>query len=389
MASVASAGIGIGSQPPQAPDAVLVFTGDIHGYLSPCGCTSPQIGGIRRMAGVVRALLKQPGATYVDIGNWAHPGGRQDELKAEATATLFSSLRPAYLNVGQAEAILGASYVRALNAMTGNRIYSSAISLEGAVNNSAGVKAGPLFIEGALPGGIAPSEAPEGLERVLLFAGPRSDAVKLAGSGLIVYSTSGDPPRDAAELDGSVMVSPGDRCRYVGRIEFSKGKWRNYSLIQLGPDKVDDAHASEIYADYQRRVADENLLAEVPKTKGSIKFVGSRLCSLCHGRIYRQWEKTEHAHAYHTLQAVGNSRDPECVGCHVVGLADTTGFTSFEKTPRMAAVGCESCHGPGGLHAKKPYPDYRKVSDEACLVCHNSENSPNFSFTEYWKKIEH
>jgi hypothetical protein len=388
MASVAFAGIGMGSNPPEPPEAVLVFTGDIHGYLSPCGCTSPQIGGIRRMAGVVRALLKQPHSTYVDIGNWAHPGGRQDELKAEAAATLFYSLRPAYLNVGQAEATLGASYVRALNAMTGNRMKSSTLSLEGAIKNSAGIKSGQLFIEGSLPGGTA-SDAPEGFERVLLFAGPRSDAAELADSGLIVYSTSGDPPRIAAELNGSVLVSPGDRCRYVGRIEFSKGKWQNFSLIQLGPDKVDDPGASQIYADYQHRVAAENLLAELPKTRGPIKFVGSKLCSLCHGRIYRQWEKTAHALAYRTLQAVGNSRDPECVGCHVVGLVDITGFASIEKTPRMAAVGCENCHGPGGQHAKKPYPNYPRIGEDACIICHNSENSPNFSFAEYWRKIEH
>ncbi|HSI73617.1 MAG TPA: multiheme c-type cytochrome, partial [Fimbriimonas sp.] len=96
-----------------------------------------------------------------------------------------------------------------------------------------------------------------------------------------------------------------------------------------------------------------------------------------------------HAHALLTLEKEGHPRDPDCVSCHVVGLQFSTGFKSRQKTPQLANIGCESCHGAGAKHAAKPSLKLRKLTEQACLPCHTTENSPHFDFKTYWKKIRH
>ena len=52
------------------PDLVLVLTADQHGYLSPCGCSDPQYGGLERRYNFLR-MLKERGwpVVAVDLGN--------------------------------------------------------------------------------------------------------------------------------------------------------------------------------------------------------------------------------------------------------------------------------------------------------------------------------
>ena len=52
------------------PDAVLFITGQTYGYLQPCGCSRPQLGGLERRANLVKSL-KDKGwpVTGVDLGD--------------------------------------------------------------------------------------------------------------------------------------------------------------------------------------------------------------------------------------------------------------------------------------------------------------------------------
>src|SRR5690242_7046876 len=40
----------------QKPDLVIVFSGQQHNYGGPCGCTSPQYGGLERRFNLINAL---------------------------------------------------------------------------------------------------------------------------------------------------------------------------------------------------------------------------------------------------------------------------------------------------------------------------------------------
>jgi len=41
------------------PDFVLVITGQLHGYLQPCGCSDPQYGGLARRWEFINELTKK------------------------------------------------------------------------------------------------------------------------------------------------------------------------------------------------------------------------------------------------------------------------------------------------------------------------------------------
>jgi hypothetical protein len=394
--------IGFTAKPPEEPELRLVFTGDIRGYLSPCGCSKPQIGGVLRMAGVVRALKKQPNTLYADLGNWTMAAGRQDELKADALAEVFRSLDPDALNIGAIDAKLGRDLLIALNESTNNRLISSNFAVGDEIRIAKREGATLATIAGLMPDyeaerygalrnlsreSIAASSAD-----ILLFAGSLEEAKALIDetnfAGLVIFSQNGDPTNAPIEYRKATLVSPGDKGRFVGYIERKNGKWTNLRTISLGPEHFDDESAHMAYHAYLERVSSEKLLEAIPRTN-ELGYVGSEACASCHTDAHAIWIETKHANALETLEKTGNDRDPECVGCHVVGLNAISGFRSRSLTPTKADVGCESCHGPGDKHLSMPYEPYGKAGEASCLPCHNADHSPGFDFKTYWEKIKH
>ncbi|MER3465901.1 MAG: hypothetical protein C4340_01485, partial [Armatimonadota bacterium] len=310
LASAAAAGLAALIAPPRQPDMVVLFTGDIRGYLSPCGCTKPQIGGVKRMASVVRTLRNDSKVLYVDLGNWTEAKGRQDQLKADALAELFARLKPNYLNVGAVEAHFDAATLAALDQMAGGLLASDVLQakcLQPTPNTIV------LGLAPTTPGASLPARKPEEVltERpdaiVVLYAGDRASAARLAESApgegrLLIYSHRGDPPKEPLRVNGWTLVTPGDKCRFVGRIERIGTEWRNLRLVELGPEHRDDSEAHTIYESYLMRVGDENLLAQVPRLPAHAKYVGSRACKTCHVDAWDIWTDSAHAEAYATLE---------------------------------------------------------------------------------------
>ncbi|OGL45612.1 MAG: hypothetical protein A2149_07180 [Candidatus Schekmanbacteria bacterium RBG_16_38_11] len=100
-------------------------------------------------------------------------------------------------------------------------------------------------------------------------------------------------------------------------------------------------------------------------------FVGSQTCFPCHPDEFRQWEETPHSRAFLSLSSRGKDEDSKCLLCHSLGYGIESGFKDLDKTPAMANVQCESCHGPGSLHigSKRIEP----FSEKVCLECHDLE----------------
>lgn len=63
--------------PKEKPDLVIVVSGQTHGYLSPCGCSSPQKGGLERRYNLIQALKGKGWEVIgVDVGDVAPDGGK-------------------------------------------------------------------------------------------------------------------------------------------------------------------------------------------------------------------------------------------------------------------------------------------------------------------------
>ena len=133
----------------------------------------------------------------------------------------------------------------------------------------------------------------------------------------------------------------------------------------------------------------EGLLQHVPVfDEAASDYVGSEACLACHKESHAVWAQSGHARAWAALTATNDHKDPECVGCHVVGWGVAGGFDPVALTP--VDVQCETCHGPGGDHIRimKPTPA-GKLGERFCIKCHDLENSPKFEFETYWPKIAH
>ena len=67
----------------QKPDFVFLLTGEQFGYNQPCGCSSPQYGGVARRWNFIETELKGRGWAVVplDLGDVAQKSGPQTKLK--------------------------------------------------------------------------------------------------------------------------------------------------------------------------------------------------------------------------------------------------------------------------------------------------------------------
>lgn len=134
---------------------------------------------------------------------------------------------------------------------------------------------------------------------------------------------------------------------------------------------------------------------------GSKTFVGAEACKACHAPAHAFWSSqvvrlpakdkdgraivrmSGHARAWDTLVADDKDSDRSCVGCHSVGFAEAGGAckTSDIVSRGLQGVQCESCHGPGSVHAASARKiDIVRAPEEAqCRACHRV---PHIATTE-------
>ena len=110
------------------------------------------------------------------------------------------------------------------------------------------------------------------------------------------------------------------------------------------------------------------------------RYVGIHACQQCHPEQYQAFiSRSPKAASSKGVTKLLSDLDPkereECYSCHTTGHNQPGGFKSFEETPEMANIGCESCHGPGYLHMASGGDPSRLVSprpgQERCDDCHN------------------
>ena len=308
--------------------------------------------------------------------------------------------------------------------------------------------------------------------RVLLYQGTVDEAKKVAEDWpqfevILCQAEDPEPPQYPTNHAGkkhpagkqTMIVQVGHKGRYVGTVGVFKtadGVELKYQLIPLGeyyltppgPEAEKGNRVLALLEEYAAQVKSRKFLekvqqvphpAQIQQAKLNISYVGSDKCVSCHLAEAAQWKASSHSHALDTLTNKAKrpglrNLDAECAVCHTVGLGYKTGFEDEKKTPHLAHVGCESCHGPGSGHMSNPrslelnalqspwkqapgdkLPDVAtmeklaklnpveqgqfempiaqkrmvNVVSQACMKCHDSENDPHFDLYKYWPKIAH
>jgi len=336
-------------------------------------------------------------------------------MKAETTAIALERLGIDASNFTARDAALGSGEAIQLARLSKGRLLSTSLRPSGTLPFVPWRTAGPFLVGGATArpdalgrdlgeSSLPPEEAAhrlaqaaegQGLAPILLFDGDRASARALARAEpalrLVTYRATGRPPAILEREGTGALATPGERGKDVVRLVWQDGGFASSAVVPLGPWVPDDPEATDLYREYLKRVSRSTLLEDSPHVSNPRSFAGTPRCGSCHQAALAVWEKSDHHHALKTLKTVGHDRDPDCVRCHVVGKdAAAIAFVSPAKTPGLANVGCESCHGAGAAHAATPKRiRLPKVGGRACLPCHDPENSPRFDFATYWPKVRH
>jgi len=88
----------------QAPEAVLLLSGQTYGYLSPCGCSQPQKGGLERRYNLVAQMKSRGGPVIgLDLGDVAPPKGihQQNLLKYRTAMAALNEMGYAAIGLGE------------------------------------------------------------------------------------------------------------------------------------------------------------------------------------------------------------------------------------------------------------------------------------------------
>ncbi|MFQ5864853.1 MAG: multiheme c-type cytochrome [bacterium] len=241
--------------------------------------------------------------------------------------------------------------------------------------------------------------------------GSRELAKKVQGIDIIISGHQGKHLRQPEQIGNTVIMQTGSQGKYLGQIDFRVSS-NKFALIEgktvaLSKKIVDDAALSKVIKEY-----DEALLAAYPmeSPKATKKFtpLSEKSCMVCHRSQYLQWRTTLHYHAWETLLEEKQNHNPECQQCHTTRFGEPNGFTTINETPYFVNVQCAECHREANgdilkhinRFRRKPRSaisksngqaksDFRPITEQICLKCHNEDNSPNFSYQSYLTKVTH
>ncbi len=387
------------------PQVALLFSGEMDGFLEPCGCAGleNQLGGLKRRQTLIRQLEDQGWPVVpLDMGGFVRRIGPQAEIKYRYALQSLIDLGYEAIGFGAPELKLGSDpllYILANLDPEKSPMVSANLSLFGEespfskryrVVSAGGKRIGVTAILGrkhlaivennpfitwvepaaALRKVLPDLEAQQCDLLVLLAHADPNEASALAKQFpqfQLVATTGGaeEPPNHAREIEGSQaqLVEVGHKGMYaivLGVYDDPQQPFR-YQRVPLDHRFTDSPEMQAMLVKYQEELKNIGLeglgITGVKNPAG--EFVGSAVCADCHTEATAVFETTPHAHATDTLVHLEPQRhfDPECLSCHATGWSPqkyfpyTSGFLGLEKTPQLTGNGCENCHGPGGAHA--------------------------------------
>ena len=245
----------------------------------------------------------------------------------------------------------------------------------------------------------------------LALHGNNQLAEKVEGIDVIISGHQGYHLRSPKKVGNTLMMQPGSQGKYLGQLELKviSGKIASNDgkTVALSASIPDDPKLVNLVDEFDK----ELLLAfplESPKGKIGTSKLNQNLCIACHREQFQQWNSTLHSHAWQTLVDKKQAHNPECQQCHTSLYNEPNGFSRLSDTPDMVNVQCAECHRPAisdvrthmnrskqtiastnGKTNGKAQSDFKKITEQTCLKCHNEENSPQFDFAKFLAKVTH
>jgi hypothetical protein len=216
---------------------------------------------------------------------------------------------------------------------------------------------------------------------------------------IIVGNGVGGRGQVQAEDGGSVYVLGGNRGQALGIAKiFLPADDRPLRIlgdeITLDRDVPEDPAALAIVEAFTSNLNDSLArdavlrVTEQASADGEY-YLGADNCKACHPREFELWKETPHSDAFETLILARSESLPECFRCHVTGTRDDAGYDpATVDADQLINVQCEVCHDKGSRHARDGSYG-RSLLMDACVKCHNEENSPDFDPLTYWLMMEH
>lgn len=342
----------------ESPRAVLVFSGDEHGYLEPCGCSEKQSGGFSRRHDLMRQLREDRGwaVSAFDVGGILHASRvtyPQSKIKFKHMLSGFSQMGYQGLELGLEELLLGPDVLyeqhTTLSAEEGFDVpfLGSNVTLYGTkelgtpINSRiieiGDVKVGVIGVVGQttrekieqtgliadesvlkidLPQAAIEAELAEVQKQnpqmlVLLSHAEIDESEELAKRfpqfQVVVTSGSAEDPRKEPGFVGETMiVQVGKKGKNVVAVGLFADDELKHELIELDMHRFDFSPAmTELMRSYQGDLKDHygSLVGDdlaISHPSGDT-FAGAESCKDCHTFAYGIWSKSKHAHAYESL----------------------------------------------------------------------------------------
>lgn len=430
--------------PPPPPDVVIDYLGASRGFVEPCGCATGQYGGIARWGTFLKQSRKENPAELALFAGGARTN--DSEVSNQQTAALWKGYTAMGFNVATlssedlpyidrmpaaAKAILALANVakqdgtaiapgvlyKAVTLRSGEKVTVAVIGLLGvspygtAPNPDDSPPDSPWKV--ARPMETLKSLMPEVRKKadivVVMLSGTRAPARQLAkdipGIDVMIAGLEGNVDQVVEMVGTTALVQNPDRGRFAGHLGITLGKDKRptgYTLQVVPMDErlPDDPDMAIIVRDYRSRLTVPVPDASPPlEAFANSQWAGSFACTPCHQKEFGQWRTSKHSVAMVTLEKKDGgqpARRIDCVPCHVVGYTKPGGYVIDLPRWDLRGVGCEDCHGAAAEHVaarNKGVADTSKLvrnpGKAECITCHNRDNSPNFDFRTYLKRVTH
>ncbi len=406
------------------PVGALAISGEMLGYLEPCGCAGldNQKGGLSRRDSLFKQLDQQGWPlAKIDLGGQIRRFGTQAGIKFDSALEALRTMHYGAVGFGATDLQLPAERLLTLVIEPENPFVAANVGFNPESDLFAGIdfappwrvlecgskKIGVTAIVGesyqqqtnnpdlhftpavnALQA-VLPDLHEQGCDVivVLSYATPEESqalAREFPESIDFIVTAGGadEPPPESQAIEGSRarLVEVGHKGMYLAVIGFYDDP-QTPTRFQRVPL---DSRFPESEAMQQRMVEYQSNLEFVgfkdlglrPVANHGGQFVGSASCKECHEKQYSIWRGTGHAEATESLihrTKPPRLHDPECVSCHVTGWNPQkyypyeTGFESLQATPHLAGNGCENCHGPAADHVAAEQDKQRPVLERKQL----------------------